>query len=121
MYLALLAVEAPLINDELRDDLADAGVDVVADSDAVNLAQVAVRHGADLVVAASATPSTSMFEAAKMLSTLAPCPFVLFTADGDLAKIERASASGIHAYVVDGYSKHRLRSVIEVAPRPLPS
>ncbi len=115
MYLALLAAEAPLTTDELREDLGEAGIDVVADSDAANLAQSAVRHGADLVVAASQTPSPAMFEAARLLNVLAPCPFVLFTADRDLEKMDRASASGIHAYVVDGYAKDRLRSVIEVA------
>jgi AmiR/NasT family two-component response regulator len=116
MYRTLLAIEPPLTGDELRHDLDDAGIDVVAESDdAADLATAAVRHAADLVVAASASPSTLMFEAARMLGTLAPCPFVLFTSDRDTAKIERASASGVHAYVVDGYAKHRLLSVIQVA------
>lgn len=39
----------------------------------------------------------------------------MFTSDGDAAKIIRASDSGVHAYVVDGYAKHRLLSVIQVA------
>jgi AmiR/NasT family two-component response regulator len=116
MYRALLATEAPWSADELRDDLADAGVDVVAESEgASDLATAAVRNAADLVVAASASPSTLMFEAARMLGSLAPCPFVLFTADRDHAKIEQASASGVHAYVIDGYAKHRLLSIIQVA------
>jgi len=116
MYRALLATEAPWPAAELRDDLVEAGVDIVAESeDASDLATVAVRSAADLVVAASASPSTRMFEAARMLGTLAPCPFVLFTADGDNAKIEQASESGVHAYVIDGYAKHRLLSIIQVA------
>ena len=116
MYRTLLATESPWSADELRDDLADAGVDVVAESDdAGDLATLAVKSAADLVVAASASPSTLMFDAARMLGTLAPCPFVLFTADGDGAKIERASESGVHAYVIDGYAKHRLLSIIQVA------
>ena len=91
------------------------GVAVVAEGDAGALAQLAVRHAADLVVAASACPSSRLFEAARMLATLAPCPFVLFTSDGDPRKIELASSSGVHAYVVDGYGRHRLLSVIQVA------
>ncbi len=116
MYRALLATEAPPHADELREDLDGAGIDVIAETeDSATLAQTAVRNAADLVVAASASPSLLLFEAARMLGTLAPCPFVLFTSDGDPAQIERASASGIHAYVVDGYAKHRLLSVIQVA------
>ncbi len=116
MYRALLAIEPPLGADDLRDDLDAAGVGVVAESDdATNLAQSALRHTVDLVVAASSSPSVAMFEAARMLGTLAPCPFVLFTSDRDAAKIERASASNVHAYVIDGYAKHRLPSIIQVA------
>ncbi len=116
MYRVLLATEAPLAADELRDDLAGHGVDVVAESDdAASLAQLVVRNAADLVVAASVSPSPPMFEAARLLGTLAPCPFVLFTSDRDVVKIERASTSSVHAYVVDGYARHRLPSIIQVA------
>ena len=116
MYRALLATEPPLNPDELREDLDDAGIEIVAEtSDASTLAQSAVRTAADLIVAASNSPSPLMFEAARMLGTLAPCPFVLFTSDSDTAQIEQASRSGIHAYVVDGYAKHRLLSIVQVA------
>ena len=115
MYRALLATEAPLAPDELREDLGTAGIDVVAESEAATLAQTAVRSAADLVIVASLSPSPLMFEAARMLGTLSPCPFVLFTSDGDAAKIEEASRSCIHAYVVDGYAKHRLLSIVQVA------
>ena len=116
MYRALLVTEPPLQADELRSDLDDAGIDVVVENDdATALAQSAVRHAADLVVAASVSPSPMMFDAACSLGMLAPCPFVLFTSDGSAAQIERASRSGIHAYVVDGYARHRLLSIIQVA------
>ena len=116
MVRALLSIEPPLDADELRGDLAESGFDVVAESDdAAALAQTAVRHATDLVVAASISPSARLFEAARLLGTVAPCPFVLFTSDHDTAKIERASASSVHAYVVDGYAKHRLPSIIQVA------
>ena len=116
MYKALMATEAPLAADELRHDLEEAGVQIVAEnSDAAQLAQAVVRHTPDLVIVASVSPSNLMFEAARMLGTLAPCPFIMFTSDGDAAKIDRASDSGVHAYVVDGYAKHRLLSIIQVA------
>ena len=116
MYRTLLATESPLTADELRGDLIEAGIDVVAESvDAESIATLVVRHAADLVIAASSSPSPLLFEAARMLGTLAPCPFVLFTSDADIEKIDRASPAGVHAYVVDGYAKHRLLSIVQVA------
>lgn len=116
MYRALMATEAPLADDEIRRDLHDAGIEVVSENIApADLAQAVVRMTPDLVIAASLSPSNLLFEAARMLGTLAPCPFIMFTSDGDAAKIVRATDSGVHAYVVDGYAKHRLLSIIQVA------
>jgi AmiR/NasT family two-component response regulator len=116
MYKVLVATEAPLSADDLRQDLQDIGIDVVAENiDATLLAAAVVRSEPDLVIAASPSPSPEMFEAARMLGTLAPRPFVTFTSDSDAAKIEKASVSNIHSYVVNGYAKHRLLSIMEVA------
>jgi len=116
MFRALLVTEAPLDPSELRADLEAAGIALVAETlDAASLAQSAMREAADLVVAASTCPSPALFEGARMLGMLAPCPFVLFTSDSDAAQIEWASNAGIHAYVVDGYAKHRLLSIVQVA------
>ena len=116
MFRALITAEAPLTTDELRADLAEAGIEIVAEiSDPEDLAQAALRQSADLVVAAAVSPSPELFEAARLLGKLAPCPFVLFTSDRDTAKITRAAETGMHAYVVDGYSRHRLLSIIHVA------
>ena len=116
MYNVLMATEAPLTPDEIRQDLIDAGVNIVAENtDPLQLATAVVRSEPDLVIAASASPSNGLFDAAKMLGTLAPRPFVMFTSDLDATKIDRASGSGVHAYIVNGYAKHRLLSIIEVA------
>lgn len=116
MYRALVAAEPPVLPIPFQLDLEDAGFEVVANVlDSNELAQVAVKSMPDLVLAASTSPSESMFEAARMLGVLAPCPFILFTADSNLEKIDRSTESGIHVYVVDGYAKHRLRSIIQVA------
>ena len=116
MYKVLMATEAPLDADGLRQDLLDAGIEIVAEnSDAAQLATAVVRSEPDIVIAASASPSAPLIEAARMLGTLAPRPFVMFTSDSDAGKIEKASASNIHAYIVNGYAKHRLLSIIQVA------
>lgn len=116
MYKALIVVEPPIHIDELRSDFTDCGFDVVGElNDASELAQQAVRVNPDLVIAISVSPSALLFEAARMLGTLSPCPFVVFASDGDPDKIRRASDSNIHSYIIDGYAKHRLLSIIQVA------
>ena len=116
MYKALIAAEKPISSASFKLDLEDAGFDVIADIQDMNeLTQSAVRSMPDLVIAATTSPSDLMFEAARMLGVLAPCPFILFTADSDVTKIDRATESNMHVYVVDGYAKHRLRSIIQVA------
>jgi AmiR/NasT family two-component response regulator len=116
MYRALTATEAPLSPDELRSDLEAVGIQVVdVKTDTSRLAQAVIRNTPDVVIVGCRSPSDLLFQAAHALSTLAPCPFVVFTSDGDSSKIERASDSGIHAYVVEGYARHRLLSIIQVA------
>jgi AmiR/NasT family two-component response regulator len=116
MYRALIAIEAPLSADELRQDLQDAGIEIVAEnSDPAQLAAAVVRSEPDIVIAASTSPSSVLFDAAAMIGTLAPRPFVVFTSDSDAGKIDKASTSNVHAYVVNGYAKHRLLSVVQVA------
>ena len=116
MYKAFAIAEAPLTPTSLQTDLELAGFEVVAASYHTNkLVHEVIRYNPDFVVAATVSPSVELIEAAKSLVTLAPCPFIVFTSDGDSAKIEKASDSGIHAYVVDGYAKQRLYSIIQVA------
>jgi AmiR/NasT family two-component response regulator len=116
MSKTILATEPPVEAGGLRQDLIDAGLEIVAEtSEAADLPQAVIRTQAELVVAISGSPSPVLFEAAKMLNAIAPRPFILFTSDRDAAKINRASDSGIHAYVVDGYARHRLPAIVQVA------
>jgi AmiR/NasT family two-component response regulator len=116
MSKTILATEPPVETGGLRQDLTDAGLEIVAEtSDAADLPQAVIRTQAELVVAVSGSPSPALFEAAKVLGAVAPRPFVLFTSDRDATKIGRASDCSIHAYVVDGYARHRLPSIVQVA------
>ena len=111
-----MATEPPLSPGDLRRDLEEVGIEIVAEtSDPAELTKSVVRTSPDLIVAASPSPSELLFESARLLGTLAPSPFILFTSDRDAAKIVRASGSNIHAYVVDGYAKHRIPSIIQLA------
>lgn len=116
MYKVMMSTEAPLNSDELRNDLEGAGITVIGENqNAAELAHAVVHAVPDMVIAASSSPSNMLFEAARMLGTLAPCPFIVFTSDSDTSKIERASDYGVHAYIVNGYARHRLPSIIQVA------
>jgi AmiR/NasT family two-component response regulator len=116
MSKTILATEPPVENGGLRQDLTDAGLEIVEETrEAVDLPQAVIRTQAELVVAVSGSPSPALFEAAKMLIAVAPRPFILFTSDRDATKISRAGDCGIHAYVVDGYARHRLAAIVQVA------
>lgn len=116
MYKTLLVTEAPVSSNPIAQDIADAGFDLVGQSDSPeSMAQLVMQQSPELIIAASQSPSEILFEAARTLAMLAPCPFILFTADNDSAKIDRATKAGIHAYIIDGYAKHRLRSIVQVA------
>lgn len=77
--------------------------------------QAIIQIAPDFVVAVSASPSDMLLESAALLKKVAPCPFILFTADASPAKIDRAAAAGVHSYVIDGYAPRRLRSIVQVA------
>lgn len=116
MYKTLLVTEAPVATEHIAQDIIDAGFTVVSRSDEPeNIAQTVMLEAPDLIIAATNSPSDHLFEAARALGMLAPCPFILFTSDNDHAKIDRAAESSIHAYIIDGYAKHRLRSIVQVA------
>ncbi|WP_158807682.1 ANTAR domain-containing protein [Beijerinckia sp. L45] len=99
----------------LRTDLGKVGVDVVGEADSRTLVQDVIRNAPDVVICYEKHPGDALFASMASLHTSAPRPVVVFTSDPDADKIERATRSGIHAYVINGYGLHRLRSVIHVA------
>ncbi len=110
-----LVVESPAGGPDLAADLAAAGIHVLGASSRDNLVRDASRLGPDVVVCHEISPDDALFEACALLSETAPRPVIVFTNDPEAARIERAMKSGIHAYVVNGYSPQRLRGVIHVA------
>ena len=62
-----------------------------------------------------AAPDAAIFQGTSALNASAARPVVLFTDDPDAEKIALATRSGVHAYVVNGYSRNRLRSVLHLA------
>lgn len=73
-----------------------------------NLVREVVRHAPDLVVAELTSANGAWFEACESSASGAPCPVLVFTTDSDAAHTERAVASGVHGWVVNGYGAQRL-------------
>jgi len=112
---ALIVEGAPATGVDLAADLAAAGVRVLGATAREALVREAARAVPDVVVCHEVSPDEALFAAFALLAESAPCPVVVFTHDPEAAKIERALAAGIHAYVVNGYSRQRLRAVVHLA------
>ncbi|WP_066262099.1 type IV pili methyl-accepting chemotaxis transducer N-terminal domain-containing protein [Hydrogenophaga flava] len=100
----------------LQADLEAAGMAVLAVvEDCSKLVQAAVQHAPDLVVGEAPRPDETLFKATHTLAEVLPKPVLLFTPDADAAHIERATAAGVHAWVVNGYGAERLRPLVHLA------
>ena len=100
----------------LVSHLESVGVQVLACLyDRSKLVQEVIRHAPDAVIFEDSAPDDSLFDVLQRLADTAPCPVVVFTSDGSVEQITRASEVGVHAYVVNGYGQPRLRSLIHLA------
>ena len=100
----------------LELDLQAAGFTVLAVvRDCAQLVQRVLRHTPDLVICALDKLDAVFFKTTQAIADAAPCPVLVFTSDLDVAHIEQSMASGVHAYVMDGYARHRLQSLVQLA------
>ena len=100
----------------LVSDLEIAGGQVMAVLDDCSLlVQSVVRHAPNLVVVHTSTVEDVLFKATQSLAEVSPRPVLVFTQDGDADHIVRATESGMHAYVVNGYGAQRLRPLMQLA------
>jgi len=99
----------------LAADLAAVGIHVLGAVTRSNMVREAVRTPPDVLVCFESQPDAVFFSDLQLLAATAPCPVLVFTTDGDAAKIERAIAAGVHAYVINGYGMHRLRALVHGA------
>ena len=99
----------------LQADLEAVGIEVNGIVDLKTMVQDVIRGAPDVLVCYESHPGDALFAITTALQNASPRPVVMFTGDPDAGKIERATASGIHAYVINGYGPDRLRSLIHVA------
>ena len=69
----------------------------------------------DVVIIDTDSPDRDTLENLIVVSRDEPRPVVMFTHDGDSAKIRAATQAGVSAYVVDGMSAERIGPIIDAA------
>ena len=116
MTSALLCINRQMTAPTLLADLQAAGVSVGAmQADVTKLVRDVAVHAPDLVICDVPLPTSSWFQSIHMLQQAVPCPLLVFTSDTDADNIQKSIESGIHVYVVNGYSGSRLRALIQLA------
>lgn len=78
-------------------------------------APIAVAFLPDVIVVASDSPDRDTIESLREVTVANPRPVVMFVDRSEPGLAEAAVRAGVAAYVVDGLSKARVRSVLEVA------
>ena len=100
----------------LDAELTRLGVHVLGVLDsAVELVARAHDLQPDVIIIAADSPTRDTLEHLAVLSQSTPRPIVLFTDDPDRERMQRALKAGVSSYVVEGLSKGRLGSVLDVA------
>ena len=115
MPTVLLIAPPELDPPTLVGDLLSAGVDVPGPAAAAFRLRDVMEAAPDLVVVHDPAPGEDLFAAITALNETAPRPVLVFTAAADAGRVEQAVRSGVHAFVVDGYSRGRLRGLLQLA------
>jgi response regulator NasT len=101
---------------ELRGALTLAGYHVVAElKESLALPDAVRGLKPHIIIVAADSPDRDTLEHISVTIRNAPRPVVMFTQDGASDSIRAAVKAGVSAYVVDGLSPERIRSILEVA------
>lgn len=116
MTSALVILNGPTGPHPLAADLESAGIQILAVvNERDKLVQEVLSRAPDVVICDDPLPGEELFRALQIIGDTSPRPVIVFTADGDAGKIARATEVGVHAYVVNGYGRQRLRPIIHLA------
>jgi two-component system, response regulator / RNA-binding antiterminator len=100
----------------LMQSLLDNGFEVLAHvSQEASFASSVLELMPDLLIIDCEFTSQSVLENISHMNLLAPRPVVMFSQEGDKAKIKAATQAGVSAYVVGSIPPERLRPLIDAA------
>lgn len=112
----LVVDESPERAALLRAALQQAGYEVTASLNSpVALLKTIDELQPDVIVIDTESPSRDVLEHLVVMSQHTPRPVIMFASDAAPEKIREAVRAGVSAYVVDGLSKERIKSIVDVA------
>lgn len=99
----------------LAADLAAAGFDVLGPVSCPDLVREALRGNPDVLVCWDSRPDGTLLQALRTLQAQQPVPVLVFTQDTSVEHLNEALQAGVHAWVVQGYARERLRPLVHLA------
>ena len=99
----------------LAADLAACGFALQASASCADLVREALRGGPDVVVCWEPRPDAALLDAIRVLQAQQSVPVLVFTNDASVERMGQALAAGVHAWVVQGYARERLRALVHLA------
>lgn len=99
----------------LAADLGAAGFDVLGPFQCPDLVREAMRGSPDVVVCWDPRPDGALLQALRTLQAQQPLPVLVFTQDASVEHLNEALQAGVHAWVVQGYARERLRPLVHLA------
>lgn len=100
---------------DLHSDFTAAGFAPRGPVDGAQLVREALRAPPDAVACWAPRTSADLLQSIAALQAQQPVPVLVFTADAEVATMQRALAAGVHAWVVQGYAPARLRTLVQLA------
>lgn len=100
---------------DLVADFSAAGYAVHGTGECAHLVRDALRSGADVVACWLPRPDAAFLDGLAILQAQQSTPVLVFTEDASVEPMERALQAGVHAWVVQGYSRARLRPLVQLA------
>ena len=99
----------------LERALSDHGHEVVTSTKSSNLSSLVKEIAPDVIIIDLESPSRDTLEQMRTSSRDNPKPVVMFTEDNNADSIKDAIEAGVSAYVVDGLTDKRVKSLVDVA------
>ncbi|NML46453.1 ANTAR domain-containing protein [Ramlibacter sp. G-1-2-2] len=100
---------------DLGADLRAAGFDVRGSGECAHLVRETLRADADVLVCWAPRPDAELLSALALVQAQQPLPVLVFTQDSSAEAMQRALEAGVHAWVVQGYARERLRPLVQMA------
>lgn len=115
MSITVLPVVSDPAAPAMADDLQAAGLQALPVTQCSMMVRDALRLSPDVVVCWEPRPGPALAAALEALASTQPLPVVVFTQDPSVEAADRALRAGVQEWVVQGYGRERLRTIVQLA------